>query len=63
MPHEYHRCADGHQDEELARPALVHVLRALKTNTQVLRKYDQPVQQRAVDVAPTLTNQTGTKAT
>lgn len=32
VPHEYHRRADGHQDEELAGPALVHVLRALKTN-------------------------------
>lgn len=46
VPHEYHRRADRHQDEELAGPALVHVLRALKTNTQTLAKYDKPVRQR-----------------
>lgn len=31
VPHEYDGCADGHKDEELTRPALVHVLRALRT--------------------------------
>lgn len=63
VPHEYHRCADGHQDEELARPALVHVLRALKTNTQTLANMTNGCSRELLDVDPTLTNHTGTKAT
>lgn len=35
VPHEYDGGADGHQDEELTRPALVHVLRALGTKIQM----------------------------